>query len=53
MAATVDGAILHTPPVEELLSEIVLPTQTGAFPDIGPGKPFTVTITKAEPHVVV
>jgi hypothetical protein len=53
MVATDEGAMLHTPPGNELVNEIVLPKQTGALPEMGPGSPFTVTITNTVPHVVV
>lgn len=43
IVATVDGAILHVPPVTLLVSGSRLPIHTGTFPAIGPGAAFTVT----------
>ena len=51
IVATDDGTQLHVPPVNELLSVLVLPIQMGALPVIVPGKGFTVTTAVTVPHV--
>ncbi len=50
IVATEEGAQLHVPPVNELLSVLVLPMQMGALPVIVPGKGLTVTTAVTVPH---
>lgn len=51
--ATGEDGILQVPPGTELLNVIALPGHRGAFPVIGPGSGFTVTITDADPQELV
>jgi hypothetical protein len=52
MVATVNGAMLHVPPGNELLNAAVLPGHKGTLPVIGPGKPFTATVAVTVPQIV-
>ena len=42
--ATVGLLLLHTPPVVDVLNDVVNPTQSPVLPDIVAGPPFTVAI---------
>lgn len=50
--ATEVAAALHTPPASELPRVIVVPTQNGTLPVIGPGTGFIVTIEMDGPQDV-
>lgn len=53
ISATDAGEQVHIPPASVLPSTILLPTHTGTFPVIAPGKGFTVTIAIEGPHDVL